>query len=371
MAVTRAQVAAHAGVSPAVVSYVVNGGPRPVSAKTRSRVEAAIAELDYRPNRIAAALRGSMTHSVGLLTPSPTNPFFAELSATLVREFFARGNALSVAVTDEDSARELLHLKSFLDRRVDGVILTSAGSVAALEELGPHSVPVLVVDRVGTMEVPAFSRLHVENTHGARLATEHLQQHGHQIIGCIAGPPTEHLVAERVQGWRQQQQQLHHGRADFDSLLEHGDFSAAGGYAAAHALLGPGSRRAASGEGAPTALFVASDVQAFGVLLACRELGLRVPQDIAIASFDGTELGQFANPPLASVRQPIEEIARVATQVLLDRIADPALEPAHQTFKGDLLIGRSCGCAHNGAPRVDAGQAGGSPGSGATPRGSA
>lgn len=343
MAVTRAEVATLAGVSPAVVSYVINGGPRPVAAQTRLRVEAAIDELGYRPNRIAAALRGGMTRSIGLLTPSPGNPFFAELSEALVRELFNRGNTLSVGITDDDTSRERLYLRSFVDRRVDGLILTSAQSVAMLAELHAPQLPVLVIDRVGQDDAPTFSRVHVDNAHGARLATEHLQGHGHRVIGCIAGPWPVPLSDERVRGWREQQERT--GGDHRPTLVEHAEFSEAGGYAAARALLGPDSRRGASGVTLPTGLFVGSDSQALGVILACRDLGLRVPEDIAIVSFDGTASGRYANPPLTSLRQPVVDMALLAVGALLERIHDPALPPMHEALKGNLVIGQSCGCS--------------------------
>lgn len=348
MAVTRAEVAALAGVSPAVVSYVINGGPRPVAAQTRLRVQAAIDELGYRPNRIAAALRGGMTRSIGLLTPSPGNPFFAEVAEALVRELFDRGNTLSIGITDDDLPRERLYLRSFLDRQVDGIILTSAQAVRTLEQVQMPRVPVLVIDRVGKDDAPMFSRVHVDNEHGAQLATEHLQGHGHRVIGCVAGPWPVPLSDERVRGWRQQQEAV--GEDPRPTLVEHAEFSEIGGYAAASALLGPDSRREASGVPMPSALFVASDVQAIGVILACRELGLRVPEDIAIVSFDGTAAGRYSNPPLTSVRQPVVDMARLAVGALLERIHDPSLEPMHEALKGNLVVGESCGCS---APVAD------------------
>lgn len=106
MAVTRSDVARAAGVSPAVVSYVLNGGPRPVSAAARSRVEAAIDELDYRPNAIASALRGGSTHSVGMLSPDPLDPYFAELSEAMEREFSSAGYVVLTGHTRGDKTRE-------------------------------------------------------------------------------------------------------------------------------------------------------------------------------------------------------------------------------------------------------------------------
>ncbi|SEE87537.1 LacI family DNA-binding transcriptional regulator [Ruania alba] len=342
MAVTRAEVAAKAGVSPAVVSYVVNGGPRPVASGTRMRVEAAIDELGYRPNRIAAALRGGMTRSIGLLTPSTRNPFYAELAEALVGELFRQGNTLSIGITDDDQSRERLYLRSLLDRRVDGIILTSAHLVRTLGDLDRSDIPTLLIDRVNEETVNSCSRVYVDSERGARHAVEHLQAHGHSVIGCVAGPWPVPLVEDRVQGWRTQQQVL--GFRETSELIEHADFSEAGGREATLALLGSGSRRNAAHTPRPTALFVTSDVQAFGAIVACRELGLQVPEDVAIVSFDGTATGRFANPPLTSVRQPIVDMARTAVELLLERTGGSPHGPADRMFAGNLVIGETCGC---------------------------
>ncbi|WP_163542749.1 LacI family DNA-binding transcriptional regulator [Occultella kanbiaonis] len=343
MAVTRAEVAALAGVSPAVVSYVINGGPRPVSDKARRRVESAIEELGYRPNAIASALRGGMTRSIGLLTPSPRNPFFAEVAEALVGELFQRGNTLSIGITDDDPSREALYLRSFLDRRVDGLIVTSVRAMATLAELRPDGVPTVVFDRVGEAErSDSVSSVHIDNGQAAAYTVEHLQEHGHRTIACIAGPWPVALSAERIEGWRTQQERV--GADASNALVEHAEFSEAGGREAALTLLGESSRRGSAGAPVPTALFVESDTQAFGAILACHELGLRVPEDVAIAAIDGTAAGRFVQPSLTSYRQPIVEMARLAVGTLLEHIHAPGLAPVHSVLRGNLVIGRSCGC---------------------------
>ena len=133
---------------------------------------------------------------------------------------------------------------------------------------------------------------------------------------------------------------LEHG----EDLIAHAEFSEAGGSAAAHALLGPDSRPQALRGQRPTALFVASDTQALGAMHACDELGLRIPEDVAIASFDGTRSAAFTRPPLTTMRQPVREMARLAVQHLLARVADPSLPVKRTVVRGHLLVGQSCGC---------------------------
>ena len=340
MAVTRAEVAELAGVSPAVVSYVVNGGPRPVSGPTRARVEAAIKSLGYRPNAIAAALRGGTTRSIGLVTPSLTNPFFAEVAQALEFEMFSISHTLSIGMTDDDPSRELLYLQSFVDRRVDGLIMMSSRTVVNLHRLGADAIPVVVMDRVE--DLGSVSSVHVDNKHAAAYGVEHLQGHGHRQIGCVTGPWPVALSAHRVEGWRAQQDVI--GADSSDYLVEHAEFSEGGGAAAARGLLGKEGRRHAAGAQRPTAIFVSSDIQAIGVVYACHQLGLRVPEDVAVVSVDGTRVGSYTHPTLTSMRQPVAEMARVALASLLKRIAgDPTVQ--HSVLRGNLVIGRSCGCS--------------------------
>lgn len=340
MAVTRAEVARLAGVSPAVVSYVINGGPRQVSPATRARVEAAVEAVGYRPNAIAAALRGGKTRSIGLLTPSPLNPYFAELAEAVERELFACGNVLSIGITDDDPTREVRYLRSFLDRQVDGIMLVSSHALASVVAAGISSTPLIVLDR--TEQSAGVSSVHIDNVRGSAYAVEHLQSHGHTLLACIAGPWAVQVSADRVDGWRQQQSMagLEHG----PDLVAHAEFSEAGGLDAAHALLGPDGRPTALRGRRPSALFVSSDIQARGAMRACDELGLRIPDDVAMVSFDGTRAAAFTRPPLTTLRQPIAEIAHGAVRHLLARVADGSIPVEHRVTQGHLVVGQSCGC---------------------------
>lgn len=335
---TRADVASLAKVSPAVVSYVINGGPRPVSAATRARVVAAIESLDYRPNAIASALRGGLTKSIGLLMPSPTNPYFAELADAIERDLFEARNLLSIGITYDDATRERVHLRSIVDRRVDGIILVSSRAVTKATVAEIRGTPIVVVDRADDNR--DFPSVQVENSLDASYAVEHLQSWGHRLIGCVAGPWPIPLSMQRVDGWLRQQREV--GAPHGADLIAHAEFSPQGGAEAARALLGAEGQPMASRGMRPTALFVSSDAQAHGVLQACEDLGLRVPEDVSIVSFDGTQSARFSRPPLTTMRQPISEIGSTAVRLLLERVADPSMVPETVSFRSNLVLGNSC-----------------------------
>jgi LacI family transcriptional regulator len=337
--VTRADVANLAGVSPAVVSYVINGGPRPVSKAARAQVIAAIEALGYRPNAVASALRGGSTKSIGLLMPSPINPYFAELAEAVESELLSAGYQLSVGITHEDAIRELVHVRSLIDRRVDGLLLASSRALTSMRSSRDTVPPVVVVDRVDGDD--HVSSVHVDNVRDAAYAVEHLQSWGHRLIGCVSGPWPISISRERVQGWREQQNSI--GAPSGSNMVSHAEFSAQGGAEAARALLDGESRRLASVSGGrPTALFVTSDAQAHGVLHVCHQLHLRVPEDISIVSFDGTESARFTLPVLSTMRQPIQQIGSTAVRMLLKSITDRDSAPRTVILRSNLVVGESC-----------------------------
>lgn len=339
MSVTRVDVARRAGVSEAVVSYVVNDGPRPVAAKTRERVKAAIEELGYRPNVMAKALMGGASGTVGLLMPSPANPFFAELAEAIEKALLARGNHVMIGIVAGASARGEEYVTSFIDRRVDGLIVIANPLLEAALADAAGRAPIVFLDRVSKLK--GSSSVRVESVAGAAYATEHLQGHGHVVIGCIAGPPGIQASTDRVAGWRQQQELARNDSSD--DFVAFGEFTEAGGEAAAYTLLAPDGRLAATGRTIPSALFVSSDIQAIGAMHACAVLGLRVPEDVALVSFDGTKIGQYARPSLTALRQPIHDMAREAVAMILN--ADRGTGGGEALIlHGNLVIGESCGC---------------------------
>ncbi len=340
MTVTRSDVARAAGISPSVVSYVINNGPRPVSAPVRARVEAAIKELGYRPNAIASALRGGTSRSIGLLTPGLRNPQHAEFAEALEQHFSAHDYLMLTGNTGNDRSQERRYLSTFVDRKVDGIIFAPGISLSGSAVSGVGEIPLFVVDDVASR--PENSTIRTQDAEDATYGVEHLQGHGHTLIGCICGPSNVLAGTRPVDGWRAAQRA--NSAPAGDELVAHAETSEIGGYSAALLLLSAHGRPTNLHGTRPTALFVASDAQAIGAIYACYELGLRVPEDVAVVSLGGTRLATYFTPPITSMRRDVDYIAQTVVTHLLERIKNPQSEPIHSQLRGNLVIGRSCGC---------------------------
>lgn len=350
---TRQEVAALAGTSPAVVSYVLNGGPRSVAPATRERVLAAVKQLDYRPNALARSLRMSHTMTLGLVVPDSANPFFAELARGLENRAWAGGYTLLVGNAGDDAEREAGYIHTFLDRQVDGLMLVPAhGDRPWRDELARTGVPCVVFDR--ELEGAGVSQVLVDNRGGAVEATRHLLAHGRRRIGCIAGPLGIHPTVDRVAGWRAALEEAglragsgSVGRTGWEALpdaapLLHGAFGRRAGYLAGRALLGADRK--------VDALFTTSDEQALGVIRAAAELGRRIPEDLSLVSFDGIAGCNYTTPSLSTMSQPFDELSRVGYERLTARMRDPDQEPTRDVLPVRLAPRRSCGCPEEAEP---------------------
>jgi len=331
--VTRRDVARLAGTSDALVSYVLNGGPRRVAPHTRERILAAIEELGYRPNAVARSLKTSRTLTIGLVVPDNSNPFFAELARVIEDVGFASGYTMLLGNAMGDDAREAAYIRTLLDRQVDGLIVVPAhGPRSWTTELSDQDVPRLVLDR--ELDLPGATQVLTDNEGGGYQATTHLLGHGRQRIGCIAGLEGIHPTVDRVAGWRRAL--VDAGRDPAGASLVHVPFGRADGYRAGRRLL--------AGPQRPDALFVASDEQAIGVLRAAAELGVRVPDDVAVCAFDGIDGSAYTVPALTTMRQPFDDLGRSAVEWLLAKITDPTLPAQRITHPTTLVARGSCGC---------------------------
>lgn len=319
MAVTYADVAKMAGTSTAVVSYVFNDGPRGVAPGTRERVLAAAAALGYRPNRLAEALRTGASGFVGVLAPDSSIPFFAELTRALVAELGRRKLFALVSHAGLSGLTELEAIDTLLSAQVDGLIVT-----AFWEE--DHSalrpdVPLVYVHHrppgsAGTL-IPS------DNTHAVALAIEHFRtEHSISSPAFWSGPTDHGPLGERARSWA--------GIVGSNGLLirsEHDSSAAESEF----------QRMAAQGD-IPRGIIVATDQQAFGILAAAYQEGIRIPEDLAIISLDGSQQSAFTAPSLTVVQQPLEKIASRAVDTLFGK------KPSGISPEGHLIIRHSCGC---------------------------
>ena len=325
---TRRAVADAAHVSTAVVSYVINNGPRPVAPQTRERVLKVIAELGYRPNGVARALRSQKTRTYGIVLPDASNPFFAELAKAVEDAAHVRGHALVVGNTSNDPVREQDQLQALIERQVDGLLMISADALSDLSVLVNSGVPTALLDRL--KGEPVFPSVSVDNEAGAYDAVRHLLGHGHQDVAYICGPRNSPAAEDRENGWRRALREA--GRPPRSGQLVQSEFSRLGGYNAASELLRVSSR--------PTAVFVASDIQAVGVIRAAHDAGVAVPDDLAVVAFDGTDEAAFTHPRLSVIAQPIVELAETALSLLIRGQADPQ----HHKLSHRFIARESCGC---------------------------
>ncbi|MCZ7459451.1 LacI family DNA-binding transcriptional regulator [Streptomyces sp. WMMC940] len=336
--VTRDDVARLAGTSTAVVSYVINNGPRPVAPATRERVLAAIKELGYRPDRVAQAMASRRTDLIGMIVPDARQPFFAEMAHAVERAAADRGKMVLVGNSDYRDEREVHYLRAFLGMRVAGLILVSQGPSerAAAEIEAWDARVVLLHERPEAIDDVAVV---TDDIGGAQLATRHLLEHGHAYVACLGGveetPAVGDPVADHVEGWRRAM--LESGRSTEGRLFS-APYNRYDAYRVALDLL--------SGPDRPSAIFCATDDQAIGVLRAARELRIDVPGELAVAGFDDVKEAALTDPPLTTIASDRPAMARAAVDLVLDdglRVVGSRRERVKQ-FPSALIVRRSCGC---------------------------
>lgn len=335
--VTRDDVARRAKTSSAVVSYVVNGGPRPVADATRARVQEAIEALGYQPNRIARALRTSSTNVLGVVLPDIANLFFSELARAIEDAALEAGYAIFIGSSEQNVERQSMYLKAFAEHQVAGLLVIAASDEehAHLRDQRsalPHApVPLVVVDRL-----PAglcATSVTVDNEDGGYQATKHLLDHGHRDVHCLSGPQSLSSVQDRIAGWRRA---MRTARRTATRL----NLSSCGFNRVAAAQV---TAKLLARQRRPSAMFVHSDEQAVGVLAACRRAGVEVPTDLALVSFDGTRERNSTWPVLSTMAQPIGQLGACAVQALVRELRDNE-PPRSSVLPVTFLAGGSCGC---------------------------
>uniref|UniRef100_A0AAU3H0S2 LacI family transcriptional regulator n=1 Tax=Streptomyces sp. NBC_01401 TaxID=2903854 RepID=A0AAU3H0S2_9ACTN len=313
---TLEEVAARAGVGRGTASRVINGSPR-VSAQTREAVEAAVAELGYVPNRAARALAGNRTDAIALVVPESESRFFAEpYFSDIVRGVGAAlaDTEMQLLLTLAGNDRERRRLAQYLTaHRVDGVLLVSVHAddplPDLLEQLGMAAV--ISGRRHAAETLPSVDS---DNFEGARAAVDHFIARGRRSIATITGRLDVYGAQRRLDGYRKAVAAA--GLDPDERLIAPADFSEESGARAMRELL---KRRPDV-----DAVFAASDVMAAGARQVLRESGRRIPDDVALIGFDDSAVARHMDPPLTSVRQPIEEMGRTMTRVLLQEIAKRA-----------------------------------------------
>ena len=329
-------VAALAGVSVGSVSNVINRRES-VRPDVRERVEAAIAQLGYKPNPTAQALRRGTSPLVGVAVFDLTNPFFMEAAAAMERVLSREGYIMTLSSTHA-SVREERDLLEALGRQaVRGVLLTPADSShEAATRLVEEGTPVVLFDAAEAPEgLPSVS---IDDRAGAALAIEHLLALGHQRICFLNGPADMRQSVQRLAGVRDavEHWQRLTGSDNVRLTVRNAEaYTAQAGYAATEEAIA--EARAAS-EGAPTAVFCANDLLAVGVMSALRVAGISVPGDVSVIGFDDIPLAAQMPVPLTTIRQPMDELGAAAAELLLSGADAPT---QHQTFSPVLTIRES------------------------------
>ncbi len=333
-AVTIRDVAQLAGVSPATVSKVLNGTSY-VSAETRTRVQAAIDKLQFRPNTIARSLKKSRTHTIGLITDDLEGVFTMSMMRGIEETTSGQGFSVFLCNSYGEMSREKAHLDVLLAKQVEGVILLSGYRVrergAPAQPL--NGIPVIYLYQY-TRDVDTPCVL-PDDVGGGRLGTQHLINAGRRHIGFINGPAHYEAAHLRHQGYKAA---LEAAGLPYDpALVRVGKWHEQSGYRLTHELM--------CLPHPPDALFCASDSLAVGALDALHELGLKVPQNVAVVGFDNRHFSQYQRPPLTTVALPLVEMGKLAGELLLSAILENHSENRIHHIPCELVQRQSCGAA--------------------------
>ena len=331
-------VASLAGVSSKTVSRVLNDEPH-VRPGTRNKVTLAAEELDYRPNLSARRLATNRAYVIGMVYDNPNSDYVTEIQDGSLRICRRKGYNLLIHPCDAKSpglVDELLDLHH--QSTVDGFVVLQP--ISDFEEfiraLVDSDIPCV---RVSQRPFPGLPWISVGDEEAAEEMTDYLIRLGHRRIGFIMGHPDHGSSHDRLAGYRKALDS--HGIDFDDDLVECGRFDYESGYLCARKLLDSHPR--------PTAIFASNDHMAMATLSAAHERRLEVPHDLSVAGFDDTSSSRFAWPPLTTVRQPIAEVARVATRILLRSLQGFSEGTSDHRLRAEIICRASTGRFESGS----------------------
>lgn len=334
---TQADVALAAGVSRATVSYVLNDqqGRVPISVETRERVMEVMKALGYEPDARAQSLRSGDSKTIGLLIPDIHNPHYWQMIDGIEEEAHRAGYDLILAHSSVDRAREEYCIKALSRRTMSGLIIVTAQDFLderLIERLRASGRPVVAVD------APGFDYNATNYRSGTRELLNHLLKLGHERFAFINGVADLKIGLDRLEVYVQI---LRSRRIpETNRLIENCGFEIEDGYQAAYKIL---SRRPR-----PTALVVINDLLAIGAIRAANDLGLQIPKDVSIASFDDLPLSSYIVPRLTTVRRDNKVIGQAMTKMLLERLKNPKRPQQRLELPTELMIRESTGPAPKG-----------------------
>lgn len=336
---TQRQIAEEAGVSRTTVSLVLNEVPGVrVSAETRQRILDVAHRLNYYPDAAARTLVSGRTQTIGFVLCQSPDRIFADVFLPEV----LRGVGDAVQATGfrvllhsvEDVSAPDAYIGLVREKHTDGIILSGPRSDDRhLLQLRAEGFPIVLLGQLPGSGIPFVD---VDNAGAARQAVAHLVGLGHRRIGMITNAPLAYTAArDRLAGYRHAVEEA--GLVHDEELVRCGDFREESGGAAMEQLLGLAQP--------PTAVFVASDLVAFGALVAVRERGLTVPDDIALVGFDDVQLAHYVDPPLTTVRLPAYELGHRAAMLLTRLIGEEPVQELGVLLQTELVVRQSCGAA--------------------------
>ena len=316
-------VAARAGVSKSLVSLALRGSPK-VSEASRESIIKAAAELGYRPNATARSLADRRSRTIGINMAELDNPIFPQMltgAHSVIRE---RGYNTMLVSGERDPEIEHVELAKLLEFQVEGLMLISHRLPAATVRTLAAEVPTVVLT-LREITGPGIDSVTSDDEVGARMAMSHLFELGHTRIAHVSGGTLEPaVVRERV--YREEMQNAGLGEL---IRVSAGDLTNEGGLQAGRALLEEGDP--------PTAIFASNDISAIGVLAACQEYGLRIPDDISIIGYDGITIGALRTLSLSTIAQPLTAMGALAAERLFDRMDGKKVKGRSIVLEPELL----------------------------------
>lgn len=335
MSPTIKDIAQEVGVSYATVSRALNNkyGVKP---DTRQRIMEVARTQGYTPNAIARGLVKQETHSIGLIIPDISNPFFPQVAGGVEDTAKDRGYSVFLCNTNYESDRQAHYMQLLVEKRVDGIILASGfqpGEISPTASAG--AIP--IVSLCARFDTLQNSFVVIDNERGGFIATRHLIEQGYASIGFIGTQSNGFSEGQRFKGYRLALEKFNLPYEERYTFA--GDLKRETG----HKII----QRVIASADYPRALFVENDLMALGVIQGIKEAGLRVPEDIAVVGFDDIAFASFPEIGLTTVRQPKFEMGKLAATLLLDTITGVSATPRKHVLEPELVV-RTSSCTPTG-----------------------